>query len=155
MTKTEKIYRTLSIIGFALHICSFIVVMVATFLPFREKQNFYEVFTGYFSERLSGIQPYVVLLVLVAACICSFFAIKRPCFLVFVLVFSFGFYIAVFLPYTIEASFVAITSKWIGSSLSDYGVGFKLIYGLSNILYLDIAFLIYSFVVSFFMKEKV
>ena len=69
MFKNDKIYRIVSVCNFLLHIFVFVFVVNIAFLPYREKQNFYECFVGFFDERLNTIQPYIVMAILLLSCV--------------------------------------------------------------------------------------
>jgi len=153
MSKCDKIYRIISVINFLLFICLFVFVTHVGFLPFREEQNFYECFTGFFGETLSTIQPYLVMAILFLSCIMAFFAIKRPLFSSFIWVCSLAFFVIATLPYAIEAMIVGLASPWIGGSMATYKIGFELINAVSRILYFDIAFLIYSAITLIFWRR--
>ena len=140
MLKNDKIYRIISIISFYLHICIYIFVSVVGFLPFREKQNFYDCFVGFFGNTLSIVQPYFVMAILLFSCVAAFFAIKRPSFSFFVLASSVAFFVIATLPYSIEAMIIGFASPWIGGSMATYKIGFDLICKISYTFYFDIAF---------------
>lgn len=153
MIKNDKIYHIASIFSFVLHICVFVFVIIVAFLPFFEKRNFYECFTGFFGSNLSTVQPYFVMAVLFLSCVGAFLAIKRPLFSFLVVSCVMSFFVIATLPYSIEAMIIGFASPWIGGSMSNYGIGFDLIVSVSYIFYFDIAFLIYS-VVTLFIRPK-
>ena len=153
MIKNDKVYHVASICNFCLHICLFVIVTLVGFLPFREEQNFYECFIGFFGKKLSAFQPYFVMVILFLSCVMSFFAIKRPIFSFFVLGCCLTFFVIAILPYSIEAMIVGFSSPWIGGSMSAYKIGFKLISAISYVVYFDLAFLIYS-VITLIIRGK-
>lgn len=153
MFKNDKIYRIVSVCGFLLHIFVFVFLVIIAFLPYREKQNFYECFTGFFDESLSIIQPYIVMAILLFSFVMAFLAIKRPWISALTLILSLSFFVTATLPYSIEAMIIGFASPWIGGSMATYGIGFKLIVAVSYIVYFDIAFFIYS-VITLFIRAK-
>lgn len=140
----DKIYKIISFINFLIHILLCVFIIIVGFLPFRETQNFYEVFTGFFGEELSELHPYFILSILFSACAFAFFAIKRPLFSILTLILSFFCFVIIEFPYSFEAAFVEFTSKWIASSMSNYGIGFTLIGYASYVIYFEFAFAMYS-----------
>ena len=153
MFKNDKIYRIVSVCNFLLHIFVFVFVVIIAFLPYREKQNFYECFVGFFDERLSTIQPYIVMAILLLSCVMAFLVIKRPWLSMLILISSSSFFVIATLPYSIEAMIIGFASPWIGGSMATYGIGFKLIVAVSYIVYFDIAFFVYS-VITLFIRAK-
>ena len=146
MSKNDKIYRIVSIIGLLLHIFVFVFVLIVGFLPFHENKNFYECFTGYFGENLSIYQPYFIMAIMFISCVPALLAIKYPPISFFTGVFMLFFFAIVVLPYTFEAAFVGLASPWIGAEMSTYGIGFELMGAVSYIIYFDMAFFIYSII---------
>lgn len=145
MTKSDKIYRIVGMCHGLVHVGVFVFVIIAGFFPFREQQNFYETFTGFFGETLSTVQPYLIMALLLLSCVFAFLEIKRPFFTVLALASSYCFYTIVFLPFAIEAVLMGFSSRGNGASMAICQVGFDLIERASYIVYLDIAFLIYAF----------
>ncbi len=154
MIKNDKIYRIASICSFLLHICVFVFVTFVGSLPFREGQNFYECFIGFFGETLSTIQPYLVMAILFLSCVAAFFAIKWPLFSIFVWGGSLTFFVVATLPYSIEAMIVGFASPWIGGSMATYKIGFELMGAVSYIVYFDMAFLVYSVITLIIRSRK-
>ena len=146
MSKNDKIYRIVSIIGLLLHIFVFVFVLIVGFLPFHENKNFYECFTGYFGENLSIYQPYFIMAIMFISCVPALLAIKYPPISFFTGVCTLFFFAIVVLPYTFEAAFVGLASPWIGAEMSTYGIGFELMGAVSYIIYFDMAFFIYSII---------
>lgn len=146
MTKNDKIYRIVSIGIFLLHICVFVFVVLIGFLPFKENENFYEVFNGFFGERFAAIQPYFILAILLVSSILSYFTIKHPWLSLGVLICSFYSFLIVVIPIAVEIALVSFTSPWLGTSMSTYGIGFSLMNAASCIVNVDIVFLIYAMV---------
>lgn len=144
MTKNDKIYKIVSIFGFALHICIFVFIAVAGFFPFRENQNFYECFVGFFGNFLGILHPCFIMSILLLSCLMAFFAIKRPDFSIFISVCSFAFFLIIILPYCIEAMVVGFSAPWIGGEMATYKIGFDLMGKASCIIYFDFAFIVYS-----------
>ncbi len=144
MTKNDKIYKIVSIFGFALHSLVFVFVAVAGIFPFRENQNFYECFVGFFGDFLGVLQPYFILSILLSSCVIAFFAIKRPILSIFTSVCSFAFFLIIILPYCIEAMVVGFSSPWIGGEMASYKIAFDLMANASCIIYFDFAFIVYA-----------
>jgi hypothetical protein len=152
MLKNEKVYRGVSVFTFALHICVFLFVVGAGFLPFYENMNFYECFSGFFGEKLAWIQPYLLLAVLGLSCLAAYFAIKRPLHSIFVLLYAGAFFVVAFLPH----AFGALASPWFGASALDFEIGFNLFEIVSYVVYFDVAFFIYALIYFFLnLTEKV
>jgi len=154
MPKYDKIYKIASIANFLIHFMLCVFIVIVSFLPFVENQNFYEVFTGFFDLKLSVIQPYFVLLLLLIAPIFAFFAIKIPALSVIVAMLTFSFFFIVSLPYSIEAAIVEFSSPWIGGNMSTYQNGFYFMTYASNVVYFDFAFVVYSFVILLIRNKK-
>ena len=154
MIKNDKIYCIAGICSFLLHICVFVFVMVVGFLPFREGQNFYECFIGFFGETLSAIQPYLVMAILFLSGVMAFFAIKQPLCSCAVLVCSLSFFVIAVFPYSIEGMIVGLASPWIGVNMATYKISFELIDAASYIVYFDIAFWIYSVITLIIRARK-
>lgn len=95
MRPWDKIYKFASITYFIIHILVFIFVIIIGSLPFREGENFYQVFTGYFGSTFPVIHPYVLLLVLLLSGICAFFTIRQPEASFTVAILSFAFFMLV------------------------------------------------------------
>ena len=153
MSKNDKIYRIVSIIGLLLHIFVFVFVLIVGFLPFHENKNFYESFTGYFGENLSIYQPYFIMAIMFISCVPALLSIKYPPISFFTGVCTLFFFVIVVLPYTFEAAFVGLASPWIGAEMSTYGIGFELMGAASYIIYFDMAFFIYS-IITLFIRAK-
>lgn len=154
MTENNKIYRFFSISSFIIHIVLFVFVLVVSFLPYTTSQNFYECMIGFFGTTgWEAFVPYILMLVLLATCLFSFFAIKnRPIMLFWGAALSLTFFVVALLPYSFEAAFDAFVSPWIGSDgMAEYKIGFKLLCGASYVFYFDIAvlaYLIIDFIIS-------
>ncbi len=149
MKTYDKIYRIISISNFIIHILLFVFILLASFLPFCGDYNFYEYFKGFFGLKLSDIQPYFIILILLLSCVCSFFVIKRPQLSVLVAILSFSFFIIVMFPYIFEAFIIGFSSPWIGgdeSDMSPYKIGFELMGYASYTINLDLTFILYSFI---------
>lgn len=149
MQKYNKIYKVASIVNLCIHIVLFILIVAVSFLPFRENQNFYGAFTGFFGARVEVVHPYLILSLLLLACVCALFAIKHPALSCVVLIFTFAFFAIMIFPYVFEAAFVGFSSPWIGTSMSSYHIGFDYMNRASNVIYFDFAFTIYSLVTLF------
>ena len=145
MTKNDKIYRIVSISAFIVHICLFVFVLIVGFLPYRTSQNFYECIVGFYGTTgLAAFSPYILMLILLLACLFAFLAVNhRPILLFWAAALSLTFFVGALLPYLFEAAFVGFVSPWINGSMSEYGIGFKLLSGASYIIYFDIAVLAY------------
>ena len=100
------------------------------------------------------IHPYLILLVLVASCVCAFFAIKKPAISILMLVSTFAFFLIIALPYSIEAAVVGFSSPWIGGSVGSYQIGFSLMGYGSYLIYTDIAFTIYAIVTALLRRSQ-
>lgn len=154
----DEIYKIVSILNFLIHLLLCIFVVIVSFLPFRKSSNFYEAFTSFFGKTLGTLQPYLVLSLLILSCVGTFLAIKRPAFSIW-LCFSFAFFLIMVLPYSIEAMVFALSSPWIdGPSIdsltSSYGIGYTLMGYASHVGYLDLAFILYSFVTLFVRNTR-
>lgn len=154
MIKNDKIYRIISVCGFVLHVCIFAFVLMVGFLPYYEKCNFYDCFIGFFGDRLSSLQPYLVMMPLLLSCVGGFCAIRRPLFSFVIVLCSTSFFVIATLPYSVEAMVVGFMSPWVHGNMSTYGVGFDLIVAASYVVYFDIAFAVYS-VITLFIKQVV
>ena len=119
MTKNNKIYRFFSISSFIIHIVLFVFVLVVSFLPYRTSQNFYECMIGFFGTTgWEAFVPYILMLVLLATCLFSFFAIKnRPIMLFWAAALSLTFFVVALLPYMFEAAFDASVTVWLSIKL--------------------------------------
>lgn len=147
--KNDTIYRIISILSFIIHSCVFAFVTAVGFLPYNEDGNFYQAFSGYFGAVLRSLHPIFMLLILLSACVCSYFAIKRPQLSLGVALFTFVFFLLEVLPFSFEAAFVSFLSQVGEISMSTYQIGFRLISGAAYIIYFDFAFVIYSFITLF------
>lgn len=154
MKKHDTAYKIISVINFFLHSLLFIFILYSSFLPFREGKNFYQVFIGFFSPKFGTIQPYFVLSLWIIVCALSFCTIRHPAFSVGVLLFSFSFFIIVVLPYSIESAIVDFCSPWIGLTISTYQSGYYCMSYASYVIYLDFAFMIYSFITLFIQSKN-
>ena len=154
MTKNNKIYRFLSISSFIIHIVLFVFVLVVSFLPYTTSQNFYGCMIGFFGTTgWEAFVPYILMLVLLATCLFSFFAIKnRPIMLFWAAALSLTFFVVALLPYMFEAAILGFAEPWIGGvDMAEYKIGFKLLCGASYVFYFDIAvlaYLIIDFIIS-------
>lgn len=146
MVKNNKIYHIVSIYSFVLHICVFAFVVIVAFLPFQKEHNFYEVFDGFFGDRLSAIQPYAVMTVLLLSCVGAFLAIKKPLYSFMIAACSASFFVIAALPCALEAMMVGFMSPWLDVSMPVYGIGYQLISAASYICCLDVVFVIYTIV---------
>lgn len=153
--KNEKIYRIVSNISFIIHSCVFVFVIIVSFLPYNEGKNFYQVFSGFFGEVLSPVQPIFMLIVLFSGCVFSFFAIKKPLLSIIAAVLTFLFFFAEALPIVVEAILVSLFSRLSGETdISAYQIGYKLMNTASFIIYFDFAFVLYSIITLIYRKER-
>lgn len=154
MTENNKIYRFLSMSSFIIHIVLFVFVLVVSFLPYRTTQNYYECMIGFFGTTgWEAFVPYILMPVLLATCLFSFFAIKnRPIMLFWVAALTLTFFVVALLPYMFEAAILGFAEPWIGGvDMAEYKIGFKLLCGASYVFYFDIAvlaYLIIDFIIS-------
>ena len=154
MTENNKIYRFFSISSFIIHIVLFVFVLVVSFLPYTTSQNFYECMIDFFGTTgWEAFVPYILMLVLLATCLFSFFAIKnRPIMLFWAAALSLTFFVVALLPYMFEAAILGFAEPWIGGvDMAEYKIGFKLLCGASYVFYFDIAvlaYLIIDFIIS-------
>lgn len=152
MQKNDKVYRIVSIVNFWLHILLFTAIVIVGFLPFRAEKNFYQVFDGFFGSTLSVVQPYCILMILLVACVCAFWAIKKPALSVVVLPLLFSFFSIVVFPYTLEASAEAL----LGGSVDTYQIGFDVMNAIASYeISFAIAFTVYAFVTLIVRRKKV
>ncbi len=153
MIKNDKIYHIVSMCNFVLHLCVFVFVVVAGFLPYQENKNFYEIFNGYFGNIFSFFHPILMLTILLIACVFSYFTIKLPHLSFWVGVLSLVFFVLELLPYSFEIAFVSFLSRVGEIGISTYQIGFKLISGAAYIIYFDMVFFIYS-VITLYIRTK-
>ena len=145
----DKLYKIISIAYAVLHLLLFLFVAIVGFLPFGEETNYYQQFSGFFGPFLSAGHPYFILLLLLAACVISFWTVKRPEVSLVVTILSFSFFSIVLFSYSFEAALVAFLSRVGQVPVSSYGIGLDLIVAASYSLYLDFAFVVYTFVTLF------
>lgn len=146
MKKYEKIYDKLSKIYFAIHTLVFLLVFVASFLPFRGEQNFYQVFTGF------PMNAFLLLGFLLVVCLVAYLAIKRPLFAILTVPFSVYFYYLMLLPYTVEILWEVFGRA---NDLHEFGIGYELMSFTTNVTILEVPFTIYAIVVGIFkVRDK-
>ncbi len=139
-----RVGKILLLVGFVFHIALTILVIIATFLPFNEDENFYASFNGFFGNVLGGVHPFIILAFIIAATVISFFAIKKNHLWIATGILTFIFFLIAMLPYSLEVAFVSMFSAIGGDvGISDYGIGFKIMSYASNAIYFD-AFMIAS-----------
>ena len=146
MKTYEKIYDKLSKIYFAIHTLVFLLVFVASFLPFRGEQNFYQVFTGF------PMNAFLLLGFLLVVCLMAYLAIKRPLFAILLIPFSLNFYSFMLAPST-GAIFRDIFYG--ANDYQKFGIGYELMSFTTNVTILEVPFTIYAIVVGIFkVRDK-
>ncbi len=154
MKKHCKIYRIASISNLIIHCFLFIFVVIVSFCPFREGQNFYQLFNGYFFSLAGKLQPFLILSLILFSCLFSFLTIKKPLFSIAIFFTTIVFFTIVSAPYISDSLIFGLSSPWVGGDFPNYQIGFHLINYSSYIGYLDFLFIIYSFIVFFVRKRK-
>ena len=151
--KSLKIFHGVSIANAWLHLALFCLIVICTLLPFHAGRNYYACFNGFFGNFLAEMHPYFILFLPLAACVLSFFAVKKPLISFASLVLNLLFFLIISFSYVIEATFVAFSSPWIGSRMSEYNVGYRCFSHLSNMICIDIAFFLYAVVMIIFWPK--
>ncbi len=141
MSKFDTIYKITGIIFFTIHCLSFLLNLICSFFPFNENKNFYQSFSGFFSDALAAAQPYFIMLLLAVVCMLAFLAIKRTwlTFCASVIHFCFGFIIV--FPYSFETSL----TNCLGGATPAYHLASKIMMGCANYLF------VFNFVILLFL----
>lgn len=146
MRKYEEIYIKLSKLYFLLHALVLLLVLIASILPFRGDENFYQVFHNYKGQAL------VMLGLLFISCLMSYVAIKMPLFSILVVPFSYAFFVMMMAPYLLEGAKSYIENMGglnANQSLDTFfGAGFDLMNFVSRVTILETPFMVYAIVVS-------
>ena len=136
MEKYNKVYKVISIVNFALTVITFVTALVASFLPYRNGVMFFDGDAGF----------YMVLVPFFISGILSFFAIKFPLVSIPVPILSLLGSVFALGSYLGELIFAGLSNPWIGTEMSSYGIGFKLLSSLSWILIIQVPFVLYAIV---------
>lgn len=141
-------YKIISTVNFCLHGLVFSLILVATFLPFRENANYYTYMSGFMGSPFPTVEPYLFLLLPLAGAVISFFTIKKPWYSIWILILFLVFFVIVAIPYALEGAFIGFSVYISGQEFKvpPYGIGFKLIMDISYIIYWEALFLIYSLI---------
>ena len=154
MENYKKVYKAICVGNGILHGLLVIFILCCSFWPFREGENFYQVFNGFFNSGFGAIEPVFILFLLFAAGVFSFLAIRRPAFSLATAAFSFIFFVMAVFPYSVEAVVAGLTSPWLGSAMADYQQGFHLIGNAGYVLYWELAFVPYTLISSFIINNS-
>lgn len=145
MKTYEKIYERLSKIYFWIHAFVFVLVFIASFLPFRKEAIFYQVF-----NHFPG-QAFVILSILLAACLMAFLAIKRPWFSILVVPLSFAFFEMMLMPYALESFFIKVENIGVSDlpdALQMFGIGFRIMNLTSRVTAIETPFMVYAIIIA-------
>lgn len=143
-----KTYKVISITNFSLHTLVFVLIIVATFLPFRNSVNYYTYMSGFFGTPFPAVEPYLLLLLPSAGAVISFFTIKKPWYSIWILILFLVFFVIVAIPYALEGAFTGFSAYISGQEFKvlPFEIGFKLIMDISYIIYWEALFFVYSLV---------
>lgn len=130
MEKWSKVRKTTTIINFIIHILAFVFTVIATLLPYKE-YNFYK-----------GAPENVLLLLLpIASTVLGFMTTRWTVASLAPIFLDTAFFVIIILPYCMEEMVISLINHG-GGEMPQYGIGFEFLMIASNIVYIDMAFVV-------------